>query len=328
LSWCRSCPVHINLSAFLCPWLHNYKLITKQYVGFLALVLLVNYVHCQLLTKRSVLGANDNSPQWDGTFAFSSIVRLFWRFGAEDDKITLRFEVDSQCWIGLGWNPDSSQGEMTDADMVILSKVGAELKLEDYWSVGYITPTKDTSDNLEEKKFGQSEERTWFEFTRKWKTTDSKDNEIHRDSNFFIWAYGDSNTFEYHGPRRGHSKVDFSTSGQIASEDDHHHHDDDGDKEEYQHTEDSHGNAHDSYYVSKDIPKDDGHYNFQEDHYEGDNNRHGGYSEHYKGDGGEHWSSGSYEENGDRRDFEDEDEYDDNWRHHRRHHSYHQQRND
>jgi len=200
---------------------------------------------------------------WYGSKDFNDKVTLYWRF--DNDKIYLRLEGKCKSVLGLGWNPDEDEGAMVDADMAIVSKQGAELKLSDYKSEGFYTPIIDKVDNLGDKDFGQDDTKTWLQFSRPWKTEDDKDKEIFKKDNVIIWAYGESNDLTYHGHNRGHKHVDFSRSGHEDYKDDH----DDHDHHHHHHRHHHHHHDHDDHDHDHDHDHDD-HDDHDHDHYHDD----------------------------------------------------------
>jgi len=238
------------------------------------------------------------STSWYGSKDFNDKVTLYWRF--DNDKIYLRLEGKCKSVLGLGWNPDKDEGAMVDADMAIVSKQGAELKLSDYKSEGFYTPIIDKVDNLGDKDFGQDDTKTWLQFSRPWKTEDDKDKEIFKKDNVIIWAYGESNDLTYHGHNRGHKHVDFSRSGHEDYKDDH------GDQDDHEHNhhdhdhDDDHGDHDDHEHHHHDHDHDD-------DHGDQDDHEHNHHDHDHDDDHGDH---------------DDHEHHHHHHRHHRHHHDH------
>jgi len=264
----------------------------------------------------AVATSDDTAPQtpaWYGSKDFNDKVRLYWRF--DNDKIYLRLEGDSKSSLGLGWNPDSNEGAMVDADMAIVSKQGAELKLSDYKSEGFYTPIIDKDDNLGDKDFGQDDTKTWLQFSRPWKTEDDRDKEIFKTDNVIIWAYGESNDLSYHGHNRGHKHVDFSRSGHEDYKDDdddhehhHHGHDDDDDHEHHHHghdDDDDHEHHHHHHHDhDHDHHHDDNDHDHDRHHHRHHHHRHHDHDRHHHDHDRHH--DGHKSEYGDQYNFKDD----------------------
>jgi len=180
------------------------------------------------------------SEPWDGSAELNANVTLRWN----RHKHSITFRVESTChsWSGIGFNPGPGDGPMTNADMVILSKVGAELKIGDYWGAGYEMPYIDETDNLVDTSFGLKDNIFWYEFTRPWDTKDNMDNPIYkRGENTILWAFGPDNEYalSYHNGFRGHVTLVLEEDGPQAvngedGEEEHHHHHDTDSTEYYQ----------------------------------------------------------------------------------------------
>jgi hypothetical protein len=253
--------------------------------------------------------ADSYQESWDGDATLErDKVNLFWR--TTKDYITLRLEVKSRSWIGLGWNPGPGAGKMTNADMVILSKIGAELKLLDYWSAGYEMPMRDERDNLDDCSFGLKDDGNvvWFQFTRAWDSHDNMDKPIQAYSNEILWAYGSENEYSlsYHGSNRGHAYLLFADGHQEVS---HHHHHHGTEHEEHSHNYDhSHSknkeHKYDEYYYDDDDDDDD-HYDHYGDYY----NHNRDYDDYYDDDDDDYY----YNDHDDNYDDHYGDYYDDHY---------------
>jgi len=214
---------------------------------------------------------SSRAADWDGNASLDEKVKLYWKRSPDD--VILRLEVKAQSWIGIGWNPGPGEGPMTNADMVILSKIGAGLKLADYWSEGYETPILDTKDHVVDGSFGIKDDIIWMEFTRAWDTLDNMDNPLNRyGENLIIWAYGDEAqyTLSYHHHNRGHVDILLEKDGTQEIQKGHHHHHHHHDE----HDDDEHDNDHHHYddtkyhhYPHDDEDDDDNHHHDAKDYH-------------------------------------------------------------
>ena len=152
----------------------------------------------------------------------TSAVYLYWSLSQDNDEIAIGVDAhDTRGWVAVGI---SANGGMMGADIWRLSKDGGgNLKLDDMFVEGWVTPRLDAEQNLKLQGAQQADGRTSFWFTRKVRTCDgggmrwatnwtSEDFDIlgvGGDSNTnvnMIWATGSTHAFHYHGDgatRRG-----------------------------------------------------------------------------------------------------------------------------
>eukprot|EP01124_Arcella_intermedia_P022833 TRINITY_DN3494_c0_g1_i1.p1 TRINITY_DN3494_c0_g1~~TRINITY_DN3494_c0_g1_i1.p1 ORF type:complete len:669 (+),score=134.10 TRINITY_DN3494_c0_g1_i1:90-2096(+) len=161
-----------------------------SWTGFVVLL----FVLCSFISPAISAGA------WDGSTSIDN-GKIYWK--RADDMITIRMEVRTSGWIGVGWSPED--GKMMNADMVILS--GSSLRVKDYLSIGTTTPLVDTISNIEDVDSGRDDDMTWMVFSRKLETNDDDDKPITAGPMTLIWAYGNSVSLNYHGKSRGAKTV-------------------------------------------------------------------------------------------------------------------------
>ena len=144
----------------------------------------------------------------------TSAVYLYWSLSQDNDEIAIGVDAhDTRGWVAVGI---SANGGMMGADIWRLSKdSGGNLKLDDMFVEGWVTPRLDAEQNLKLQGAQQADGRTSFWFTRKVRTCDgggmrwatnwtSEDFDIlgvGGDSNTnvnMIWATGSTHAFHYH----------------------------------------------------------------------------------------------------------------------------------
>eukprot|EP01125_Pyxidicula_operculata_P016451 TRINITY_DN5668_c0_g1_i2.p1 TRINITY_DN5668_c0_g1~~TRINITY_DN5668_c0_g1_i2.p1 ORF type:complete len:1634 (+),score=536.28 TRINITY_DN5668_c0_g1_i2:640-4902(+) len=165
-------------------------------------------IQVQLIKSKS-----NSGKDWDGETELEAphgpSAALYWRF--DDQQITLRLEVETTAWIGLGWSPDDHG--MLNADMVILTKDDyGDYLVQDYFAYGLVTPSLDKNNNIIVSDAGSADGVTFMEFSRPLDTRDNMDKPLHMGDVRFIWAWGEDDDFElnYHA---GKSHVAIKLAG-------------------------------------------------------------------------------------------------------------------
>lgn len=175
----------------------------------------------------------DDDPTWFGTRTLATDevngveYKMSWRYdnkGTKDASITIKFELISaiERWFGFGIGEERS-GSMVGADVLMMRIDNGVIEAKDMyvgWSAHPISPTPvlDTCSDWEiingyrstDKNTLNGKQRTAIIVRRLLDTNDTQDRVINLDSSMrFIWAYGDSNNFQYHGSNRGGSSIYF-----------------------------------------------------------------------------------------------------------------------
>ncbi|CAM9712018.1 unnamed protein product [Ectocarpus sp. 12 AP-2014] len=145
---------------------------------------------------------------------------VYWTVDTAAEEVTMQVVFDGEGYVGLGF---SSTGAMVPADAVVgLPDEGTALEYD-------LSRSALSSDNEHETQeisgasVTQANSTTILVFTRPLSPTDDSKTVLSAEEGeeaTFIWAYGNSNTFQYHGARGDFTVSDLLCSEVVEEEDD------------------------------------------------------------------------------------------------------------
>ncbi|KAG4070170.1 hypothetical protein HA402_003860 [Bradysia odoriphaga] len=120
-----------------------------------------------------------------------------WEVNFDTEMIVFSVDVETTGYVGLGISMNPS---MAGADIVIGGVRNGEPYFDDYYAPANGLPKRDDSQDWELLSSSESNGRTQLKFSRKLNTCDDVgDVAITEDTQYLIWAMGDSDDVSYHG---------------------------------------------------------------------------------------------------------------------------------
>ncbi|KAK0148100.1 DBH-like monooxygenase protein 2 [Merluccius polli] len=132
------------------------------------------------------------------------LVLLRWGFDDAEGHITFTVSIQTTGWIGFGLSPN---GNMIGADMVIGGVGTGGIYFKDRHATGKFLPHVDSHQDYVLISMTEVEGRTSMTFKRPLQTCDEEDFHITAKPIKLIYAYGETDTIEYHSSRRGTKEV-------------------------------------------------------------------------------------------------------------------------
>uniref|UniRef100_A0A1A8LHW7 Monooxygenase, DBH-like 1, like n=1 Tax=Nothobranchius pienaari TaxID=704102 RepID=A0A1A8LHW7_9TELE len=134
----------------------------------------------------------------------NELVNLKWGFDNPQGNITFQLTVNTTGWLGFGF---SANGDMDNADIVMGGAGSSGNYFKDYFSTGEAMPVADTKQSYTLLSMSENNSQTVMTFQRPINTADNQDFLITNQPILVIYAYGLTDTIQYHDNRRGHKQL-------------------------------------------------------------------------------------------------------------------------